>query len=73
MIGEDFDAFDDGVGFEILGQGVEVCVVVSDAGDNDVAQPHGFTDLLQVVEKTRIVIACDADVVFMNGVVDGRG
>ena len=71
MVGEDFDAFDDGVGLEIFGQGIEARVVVGDAGNNDVAQPHGFTDLLQVVEKTRIVIACDADVVFMNGVVDG--
>ena len=71
MIGEDFDAFDDGIGFEVLGQGVEACVVVCDAGNDDVAQPHGFTDLLQVVEKTRIVVARDTNVVFMNGVVDG--
>ena len=71
MIGEDFDAFDDGIGFEVLGQGVEACVVVGDAGNDDVAQPHGFTDLLQVVEKTRIVVARDPNVVFMNGVVDG--
>ena len=71
MIGEDFDAFDDGVGLEIFGQGIEARVVVGDAGNDDVAQPNGFTNLLQVVEKTGVVIARDTDVVLVNGVVDG--
>ena len=34
------------------------------------AQPHGFADLLEVVQETRVVVACDADVVLVNGVVD---
>ena len=71
MVGEDFDAFDNGVGLEIFGQGIEARVVVGDTGNDDVAQPNGFTDLLQVVEKARIVVARDTNVVFMNGVVDG--
>ena len=70
VVGEHFDAFDNGVRFEVFGHRVEAFIVVGDTGNDHVAQPHGFADLLEVVQETRVVVACDADVVLVNGIVD---
>lgn len=71
VVGQQLYSLHHGVLGDVLCQGGEVCVVVGAVGYNNVANPCGFLDLLQVVEQLLVGCSRVAGELLVEGVVDG--